>query len=583
MSETLKEVVATVLQPDPETPAGDASGPGDAPVAGWILCPGCGTMIYSRRWHRGCGVCPDCGLHSPVTAPERVRQLLDPSSIEILPMVVPDSDPLRFRDSMAYPDRLRAARARSGMAEALLCARGRIAGHAVLVAAMDFRFLGGSLGAAVGEAITRTCEIALDEHVPLVLVCASGGARMQEGVLALMQMAKTSQALRHLDEAGILTVSLITDPTYGGVAASFATLCDVIVAEPGARFGFAGPRVIAQTVGGPLPEGFQTAERVHRHGMIDVISPRGSVRTTLARLLSAGAGELGLPVAVSDPVTGDAAGLPRRRAWDVVRDARRLGRPTTLDYAELLLDDFTEIHGDRSGADCPAMVCGLGRLGEQPVVIIGTQRGRSAGEVAARCYGMPSPAGYRKAARAMRLAAKLGLPVVTIVDTPGAAPGVDAEEQGQAVAIAENLRLMSGLPVPVVAVIVGEGGSGGALALAVADSVLMVGDAIYSVISPEGCAAILWKDVAAAPEAAEALRIDARSLLELGVVDGVLPPVGDDPHRAAADRLGAAVLSALRPLRDMEPADRLRRRHARFRRFGVSTSDDRTRRSGDRS
>lgn len=216
------------------------------------------------------------------------------------------------------------------------------------------------------------------------------------------------------------------------------------------------------------------------------------------------------------------------------------------------------------------MVCGLGTLRGWPIVLIGTQRGRTASEVASRGYGMPSPGGYRKAARAMRLAAKLGLPVVTVIDTPGASPSVQAEEDGQAVAIAENLRLMSGLPMPAVAVIIGEGGSGGALALAVADTVLMVGDAIYSVISPEGCATILWKDAAAAEQAARALRIDSRSLLEFGVVDGVLPPIGDGGPREAADGLGTAIVEALGPLQAMSPAERISRRHDRFRRFGAS-------------
>lgn len=562
----------TETLPAPPLPCPQPPRPGGAD---WVLCRACDAVVYAKRLRRSHSVCPECGRHHPLTAPERLAQLLDEGH-EPLPVTVPDSDVLGFVDSQPYPERLRDARRRTGLDEAVLCARGRIDGHPVVVAVMDFRFLGGSLGAAVGEAITRACEVAEAERTPLLLVSASGGARMQEGALALMQMAKTSQALRRLDEAGILTLSLITDPTYGGVAASFATLCDVIVAEPGARLGFAGPRVIAQTIGETLPAGFQTAEYLLEHGIVDLIASRTELRSVLAKLLAVGGGRAavvrGAGQATADVLVREHAELPERHPWEAVRAARRFGRPTTLDYANLMLHDFIELHGDRMTADCTAMVCGLGRLAGMPVALVGTQKGRTPAELARRNYGMPTPAGYRKAARVMRLAGKLGLPVVTLVDTSGAYPGVAAEEQGQAVAIAENLRLLSGLPVPVVAVVTGEGGSGGALALAVADEVLMCGDAVYSVITPEGCASILWKDAGAAPRAAQALRVDARSLLELGVVDGVIPEAEHGDHAAAAENLGSALIGSLLPLSRMDHPTRIARRHRRFRRFGAPQS-----------
>jgi len=542
------------------------------PAADWVVCPGCPGMIYAKRMDRAAGVCPECGHHTPRTAAQRITHLLDDGSAGMIDVAVPDRDPLGFVDSKAYPERLRDARRRTGLDEGVLVARGRIDSCPVVVAAMDFRFLGGSLGAAVGEAITRACEVALAERTPLLLVSASGGARMQEGVVALMQMAKTSQALRQLDEAGVLTISLVTDPTFGGVAASFATLCDVIVAEPGARLGFAGPRVIAQTIGETLPEGFQTAEYLLEHGIVDLICPRAELRAVLGRLLRVA----GAPDASVTPIrpvlVRDHTALPVRHPWEVVRKARRFGRPTALDYAGLLLEEFTELHGDRMAADCAAMVCGLGVLDGAPVALIGTQKGRTPAEAAQRNFGMPTPAGYRKAARVMRLAGKLGIPLVTLIDTAGAFPGVAAEEQGQAVAIAENLRLLSGLPVPVVAVVTGEGGSGGALALAVADDVLMCADAVYSVITPEGCASILWKDAGSAPRAAEALRVDSRSLLELGVVDGVVPEAEHGDHLESARLLGDALRETLAPLAGMSTADRATRRHARFRAFGLAAA-----------
>jgi acyl-CoA carboxylase subunit beta len=301
---------------------------------------------------------------------------------------------------------------------------------------------------------------------------------------------------------------------------------------------------------------------------------------TLARVLSIGARR---PVAQPAPqeaaaggpagiVISDPAELADRDPWETVKQARDLDRPTTLDYAGWLLDEFQELHGDRLSSDCAAIVGGLARLNDIPMVVIGHQKGHTAAELADRNFGMATPSGYRKAARLMRLAAKLGLPILTLVDTPGAYPGAEAEEQGQAVAIAENLRLMASLPVPVVSVVTGEGGSGGALALAVANQVLIWSNAIYSVISPEGCAAILWKEPSAAPVAAAALQLDARALLRLGIVDAVIkePPGGAQrDHLLAAQRLRIAVLAAFGELLPMNPAQLTVKRHARFRRCGT--------------
>ena len=549
----------------------------------WVLCDGCRTPVYGKRWLRNLGVCPECTRHHHLTAQERLDQLLDPGSAVPLVHSVTSFDPLGFVDTEPYPQRLAAARKRTGMDEGVLVVRGTIDGLPLVVAAMDFRFLGGSLGAAVGELITLAAETALVERVPLLIATASGGARMQEGAISLMQMAKTSAALGQLDEAGIMTVSLICDPTYGGVAASFATLADVIIAEPGARLGFAGRRVIAQTIRQELPPDFQTAEFLLARGLIDKIVPRAKLRGVLATLLRAGSGRQGHRVPAparpdnAQPVIRDSALLPERDPWQQVRAARRLDRPTTLEYISMVFDDFVELHGDRASGECLAVVGGTARLDGRAVVVIGTQKGHDPAEMARRNFGMPTPAGYRKAARLMRLAAKLRLPLITLVDTPGAYPGAQAEEQGQTVAIAENLRLMASLPVPVVTVITGEGGSGGALALAVANRVLMFANSVYSVISPEGCAAILWNDPSAAPTAAAALRVTGRQLLDLGVVDGVLPEpehgTGADPLRAA-DQLRGALRASLDELSQLDPAGLTADRWARFRGIGSERAVD---------
>ncbi|GAA4563475.1 hypothetical protein GCM10023176_07510 [Micromonospora coerulea] len=564
----------------------------------WSRCAGCASLLYRKRLRRNLDVCPECGTHSRVDAPARVAQLVDPDSFTALPDRAVEVDPIGFVDALPYPHRLTAARAATGLDEAVVCGTGAVGGHRIALAVMDFRFLGGSLGCAVGELITRTAEQALAEEIPLVLVTASGGARMQEGALSLMQMATVSQAVAGLREAGVLTVSVITDPTYGGVAASFATNTDVVLAESGARLGFAGPRVIRQVTGAALPAGFQTAEFLLRRGHVDLVVPRHALRGRLTALLAAArAGRSNRrplvprqeparrpPAVAGVPRPEPAADVPpdpadgaARDAWDTVRTARHPGRPTTLDYLESAFDGFVELHGDRLGADCPAVVGGLARLYGRPVMVVGHQKGHTTAELVARNFGMASPAGHRKALRLMRLAARLGLPVVTLVDTPGADPGVAAEEQGQAAAIAENILALSVLPTPIVAVVTGEGGSGGALALAVADRVLMLEHAVYSVISPEGCAAILWPDSSAAPQAARALRLTAPDLCRLGVVDEVVPeppPAAHHDPAAAAELLARAVAANLAPLLDVPPATLVRRRRQRFRRYGAARAGD---------
>ncbi|MFS1299216.1 acetyl-CoA carboxylase carboxyltransferase subunit alpha/beta [Streptosporangium longisporum] len=542
-------------------------------LSDWLSCAGCGMLVYRKRFDRLSMVCPDCGRHAQLTAEQRLGRLLDAGTgtpVEPAPSV---RDPLGFEDLLPYTDRLDTARSRTEMDCAVRVVRGTVRGRGVVAAVMDFRFLGGSMGVAEGEAIVTAAEEALKHRLPLLIVTASGGARMQEGVFALLQMARTSNAMTALDEAGLLTITLVTDPTYGGVAASYATLSDVILAEPGARMGFAGPRVIEQTIRQRLPEGFQTAEFLLEHGLLDRVVPRGELPQVLQSLLVLGAPpDPGWNPAVTDPVIRHPELLPERPVAQVVGLARELGRPTTLDHVAAWDGEFVELRGDRTGADCPAIVGGLADLDGLPVMLIGHQKGHTTQELVRRDFGMPSPAGYRKAVRLMRLAGKLRVPVVTLIDTPGAHPGLEAERHGQAHAIADCLRVMGSLDVPVVSVITGEGGSGGALALAVADRLLLCENAIFSVISPEGCAAILWRSGEAAPAAAAALGVDASTLLSNGIVDGVVPEPAGGAHQApaAASKLvHDAVVCALRELREQDGAALREARRRRLRWFGT--------------
>jgi len=262
----------------------------------------------------------------------------------------------------------------------------------------------------------------------------------------------------------------------------------------------------------------------------------------------------------------------RLTAWQRVQLARHPRRPYTLDLIRLLTEDFVELHGDRLFRDDHAIVGGLARLDGRAIIVVGHQKGRDTEEKLHRNFGMAHPEGYRKALRLMQLAERFRKPILTLIDTPGAYPGVGAEERGQAEAIARNLREMAGLPTPIVAVVTGEGGSGGALALAVADRVLMLEHAIYSVISPEGCAAILWEDASRARDAAEVLRITAPDLLKLGVIDGIVPEPPGGAHRnwhAAAQEIQRAVVAALAALVPLAPDELVQQRYNKFRRMGI--------------
>jgi acyl-CoA carboxylase subunit beta len=547
----------------------------------WTRCPSCEAFIYHKRLKRNLGVCPECNYHFRVSVRERLRLLLDDGSFVDMSDELEPLDVLSFADSKPYSERLAEAQRKTGNREGALYGTAAVGGHPVVVAAMDFAFIGGSMGSAVGEAITRAAELALEQRTPLLTIAASGGARMQEGCVSLMQLAKTSQAVARLHEEGVLFISLLTDPTYGGVSASFAMLADILVSEPRSYIGFAGPKVIEQTIRQQLPENFQTAEFLFEHGMLDLIETRENLRGALRKALelhelarpgSASGLQERLPAGDGQESIVDPAVLPTRPAWDVVQLARNIDRPNTLEYIGHVFDDFQELHGDRLFEEDAAIVGGIARLGEIALVVVGQQKGHTTSEMMARNFGMPQPEGYRKALRLMQHAGKFGMPIVTIVDTAGAYPGIGAEERGQSIAIARSIMEMSRMPVPIVTVVTGEGGSGGALALAVGDRVLMMENAYYSVISPEGCSTILFKDAAQAPRAAEALRMTAPDLMRLRIMDAIVPePDGGahtDPVTAAAN-LKTAIVSSLRELLGVPPAELLERRYDRFRAFGT--------------
>ena len=290
-----------------------------APSDAWTKCPSCEAQVFNRQLERNARLCPSCGHHFRMSVGERIDLLLDPNTFEERDAGLEAVDQLGFHDDRPYPDRLVAARLKTGLRDALVWGVGEIEGTRVAIGIFDFRFMGGSMGSVVGEKLARCFETALEERIPAIVVSASGGARMQEGTLSLMQLAKTTAPLVRLDEAGVPFIAVLTDPTTGGVLASFASLGDVILAEPKALIGFAGARVASDTVGEELPEGFQTAEFLLAHGFVDAVVPRPELRSALGRLLRL------LPV----PPVDEAAPVDAERAWGPISAlsglAERLG------------------------------------------------------------------------------------------------------------------------------------------------------------------------------------------------------------------------------------------------------------------
>ena len=483
-------------------------------------CNKCGAAILTEEVKSAGYICPKCQGYFRVHAYERIRMTVDEDSFEEWEKDMEFVNPLEFR---GYEEKVKSLKEKTGLSEAVVTGKASIEGNPAVIAVCDGRFLMASMGQVVGEKITRAVERATKEQLPVIIFACSGGARMQEGIVSLMQMAKTAAALKRHSDAGLLYVSVLTDPTTGGVTASFAMLGDVILAEPKALIGFAGPRVIEQTIGEKLPKGFQRSEFLLEHGFIDRIVERKETRTVLGNILqmhhTAQNPVIQKPV---QTVEKERQSVQEKDAWERVTISRKNDRPVGQDYIRILFSDFLEFHGDRCYGDDTAIIGRIARFAGIPVTVIAQAKGKSTKENVAHHFGMPSPEGYRKALRLMKQAEKFKRPILLFVDTPGAFCGIEAEERGQGEAIARNLFEMSSMKVPILSVVIGEGGSGGALALAVADEVWMLENAIYSVLSPEGFASILWKDSKRASEAAAVMKLTAADLKKLGVIEAVI-------------------------------------------------------------
>lgn len=489
-------------------------------------CNFCKAAILAEEVRQNNYICPECHGYFRMHANRRIEMIADEGSFEEWDEKLSTVNPLGYK---GYEEKIDSLQEKTGLNEAIVIGKARIHGEETVLGVCDGRFLMASMGHIVGEKITRAVERATKERLPVILFACSGGARMQEGMVSLMQMSKTAAALRRHSDERNLYISVLTDPTTGGVTASFAMLGDIILAEPNALIGFAGPRVIEQTIGQKLPKGFQRSEFLLEHGFIDCIAERGEMKELLGKLLrlhKACPKEAEEIIAMSEEKKIRAVHSGKKTPWEKVLASRAKERPSGSVYIRSLFTDFVEMHGDRYFGDDKAILAGIASFEGKPVTVIAQEKGNSTKENIAHNFGMASPEGYRKALRMMKQAEKFGRPVICFVDTPGAFCGIEAEERGQGEAIARNLFEMAGLKVPVLTIVTGEGGSGGALALASGDEVWMLENAVYSILSPEGFAAILWKDSKRAKEAAKVMKLTAEELKEMGMIEQII----DEPE-----------------------------------------------------
>ena len=550
-----------------------------APEGLWLKCPKCGEVVYRDDVKAHGYVCPKCEGYFRIGTRTRIRMVADQGTFQEWFTDLETENPLEYP---GYEEKITDLQEKTKLHEAVTVGKCMVNGLETVLGVCDARFLMGSMGYVVGEKITRAFERATEEKLPVVLFTSSGGARMQEGIVSLMQMAKTSAAIRKHSEAGLFYLPVLTDPTTGGVTASFAMLGDVILAEPGALIGFAGPRVIAQTIGQKLPEGFQRAEFLVEKGIIDGVVERQELKETVWKLLKIHQDSMqyihygktqnveNFPEIRSSRGKAGTDGKSELTAWERVEISRSKERPTTLSYVQQIFDEFLELHGDRAFRDDGAVIGGIAMFSGQPVTVIGQQKGKNVKENIYRNFGMASPEGYRKALRLMKQAEKFGRPVVTFVDTPGAACGIEAEERGQGEAIARNLLEMSGIRTPMVSILIGEGGSGGALGLAVTDEVWMMENATYSILSPEGFASILWKDGKRAKEASEVMRITAKDLKNLRIIERVIrepEPANEENLPEIAEEIREDLDGFLRKSSQKTREEIVEERYERFRRM----------------
>ena len=541
-------------------------------------CLSCGSDISSSTKYRRLRVCPTCGYHYTISARRRIAAIADDGSFKETSKWIQSLDPLEFSPRISYRVRLLQDQTRTGLSEAAVTGTCLIGGTPVVIVVLDSSFLGGSMGVVVGEKVTLALELAARKKMPCVAMVTSGGARIQEGVLSLMQMAKTTLAARTLRDKGQAFIVVLSNPSTGQVLGSFASMADIIFAEPGSHIGFSSLGDLREIEGEKLNDE-HTAESHLAHGHIDAIIERDRLKHELASVLDLIAPEFRLTS--SRKLTPDAVVVRPREAWDMVKLARHPDRPRARFYIDNIFANFFELHGDRVYTDDSSVIVGLARLGGQNVMIVAQQKSlpNDDDESSAARMGEITPGGFRKARRGVILAETFKIPVVTIVDSPGPRLGIDMEQRGLASAIARMIDQMGRVKIPTISILIGEGGSEAALAFGLADRILMLENAIYTPIAPELGAQSEMSDPSKAADIARALKLTSVDSIEMEIVDEIVPEPQSGAHGSpdeAARLLKRSLMRVLSDVAGQNTKTLVRRRQKKFRKVGEYGSRFRT-------
>ncbi|NQW21763.1 MAG: acetyl-CoA carboxylase carboxyl transferase subunit beta [Chloroflexi bacterium] len=543
-------------------------------------CLSCGADLSNSTKYRRLRVCPTCGYHYTISARRRIAAIADEGSFKETSKWIQSLDPLEFSPRISYRVRLLQDQSSTGLSEAAVTGTCSIGGTPVVVIVLDSSFLGGSMGVVVGEKVTLALELAARRKMPCVAMVTSGGARIQEGVLSLMQMAKTTLAARALKDKGQAFIVALSNPSTGQVLGSFASMADIIFAEPGSHIGFS-PLGDLREIDGKRVDTEHTAEAYLERGHVDAIIERDHLKHELASVLDIISPEfrltssrrLALEVVTSQP----------REAWEMVKLARRPDRPRARFYIDNVFANFFELHGDRVFTDDESVIIGLARLGGQSVMIVAQQKSTlpldSDVDPSAPRMGEITPGGFRKARRGVILAETFKIPVITIVDSPGPRLGIDMEQRGLAGAVARMIDQMGRVKTPTLSILIGEGGSEAALAFGLADRVLMLENAIYTPIAPERGAQSEMSDPSKASDIARALKLTSVDCVEMEFVDGIVPEPESGAHSSPREAARLLKRSLMRELSDLTVKNTntlVRRRQKKYRKVGEYGSRFRT-------
>ena len=459
-------------------------------------------------------VCETCGNNSYITAKQRIIHISDENTFKEL-----DFNKIDISKRCNYEEKINKAKEKTHLEEAIIVGTCNIGGIKVVLDVMDSKFMMGTLSVSVGEIITKAFEYATEKELPVILFCASGGARIQEGMYSLVQMAKVNAAIKRHSDKKLLYISCLTNPTMGGVTASFGLLGDINIAEKNSQIGFAGKSIIENLYNEKLDNDFQTEEYNEKNGMIDIIADRKEIRSILADLLKMINND-NKKVKVDNKCENKSK--TNDNLMEILKNVRDLDRFKGKDYLISIFDKYIELKGDRISSNDTSILSGIGNIDNKSFIFNIQNKGRTLKENKDTNYGLTRPEGYRKALRISKLAEKFNIPIINIIDSAGADPSVYSEENGQARAIADCLYTFSDLKTIIISVVVGEGSSGGALALSVCDSIGMLEKSIYTVISPEAYLKIMHKEEQVSNNLLKSMRFTANDLFEDKIIDEVI-------------------------------------------------------------